>query len=184
MLFAGVGGWDDNFTDTKLYDLATMPIWEGSAPFTGTYRPGESLRKLIGEPVAGTWTLDIEDSWPAEDPGTLQNWSLIAGDSMTQSSDVAKTIVDNASSTLLVDADPGAVVEAIHNIPTTISATSTGTGQGGTIHITATDSLAISGKNSGLFTKAENSVTGGDIVLHATDVTLSENATMSTTSFW
>jgi filamentous hemagglutinin family protein len=182
LLFSGIGGSSDNFTGTKLYDLAALSIMDGSAPFTGTFRPMEPMDNMIGESVSGEWTLEINDTYPWADSGTLQNWSLIVGDGMAHTSDMAISIVDNTVSTLSVDADPGVVVEAVHNIPTTISTTSTGTGQGGTIFITTTERLAISGKDSGLFTKAENNGVGGDIVLQTTDVTLTDNATISTAS--
>ncbi len=75
-LFTDVGGLSDNFTDTILDDEAGMSITEGSAPFTGTYRPEGKLSELIGRDVHGTWTLEVTDD-SILNSGTLNHWSVI-----------------------------------------------------------------------------------------------------------
>jgi subtilisin-like proprotein convertase family protein len=75
-LFTNVGGSGDDFTDTTLDDEASLPITEGSAPFTGFYRPEGSLSEFYGRSIAGTWTLAVVDD-PGGDAGTLNWWSLI-----------------------------------------------------------------------------------------------------------
>ena len=76
-LFTDVGGSQDNFTDTILDDQSSTSITQGTAPFTGRYRPEGVLADLSGKDVHGEWTLEVtDDSWYAS--GTLNSWSLIA----------------------------------------------------------------------------------------------------------
>ena len=56
------------------------------------------------------------------------------------------------------------------------------TGPGGRITITATDVVTIAGPASGLFTDTLSRGPGGDIILHAREVRLSDGATLSATS--
>ena len=75
-LFTDVGGSKDDFIDTILDDAASQSITEGSAPFTGSYRPEGSLDDLIGKEMQGAWSLEItDDSWFGS--GTLNSWSLL-----------------------------------------------------------------------------------------------------------
>ncbi len=76
-LFTDVGGMSDNFTDTTLDDEAGQSITEGSAPFTGSFRPEGSLADFDGKDIGGTWTLEVTDDWE-NDVGTLESWCLIA----------------------------------------------------------------------------------------------------------
>ncbi len=75
-LFTDVGGLGDNFADTILDNDAALSITEGSAPFTGTYRPEGNLSNLVGKEVHGTWTLEVTDD-SALSSGTLNHWSVI-----------------------------------------------------------------------------------------------------------
>lgn len=74
-LFLNVGGTDDNFVDTNLDDSAPTNIQDGSAPFTGTYNPVESLSSFIGGASQGQWRLAIEDVNNG-DNGALLGWQL------------------------------------------------------------------------------------------------------------
>lgn len=74
-LFTRVGGSGDNFSGTILDDEASLAITSGSAPFSGSFRPAESLGVFDGKNVHGTWTLEITDS-VRRDKGTLLNWTL------------------------------------------------------------------------------------------------------------
>lgn len=68
-----VGGTGDNFVNTTLDNDASTNIADGSAPFTGSYRP---LNPLYTNVVAnGTWRLWIWD-WTTPDTGTLDSWTL------------------------------------------------------------------------------------------------------------
>ncbi|MEM7453835.1 MAG: proprotein convertase P-domain-containing protein [Planctomycetota bacterium] len=74
-LFTDVGGSDDNFIGTILDDEATTSIADGTAPFTGSFRPEGSLASLDGTDIFGTWTLEMTDD-AGGDTGTLDAWSL------------------------------------------------------------------------------------------------------------
>jgi len=69
----GGGGYD--FTGTILDDEAKLTIAEGSAPFTGSYRPEETLTALDGMDQSGDWTLIVTDAM-APDDGLLNAWAL------------------------------------------------------------------------------------------------------------
>ncbi len=70
------GGTGENFTNTRLDDEAATSIADGSAPFTGSFRPEGSLATLDGKTANGTWTLRIYDD-AGSDTGTLNAWSLV-----------------------------------------------------------------------------------------------------------
>ncbi len=74
-LFTDVGGTGNDFTSTKLDDEAGTSITAGSAPFTGSFVPEESLSDFDGETAIGTWTLTITDD-AAPGTGTLNSWGL------------------------------------------------------------------------------------------------------------
>jgi subtilisin-like proprotein convertase family protein len=78
LLFDNVGseGGGEGFYGTILDDEAEFPINDGLDPFAWTYQPMEFLNKVDGEPVNGTWTLQVSDS-AAGDPGILHTWGLI-----------------------------------------------------------------------------------------------------------
>jgi subtilisin-like proprotein convertase family protein/subtilisin family serine protease len=71
--FTGASG--DNLTDTVFDDQATLALWEGTAPFTGRFRPTTPLSNFVGELANGTWTLNLSD-WALADVGTLLDWKL------------------------------------------------------------------------------------------------------------
>ena len=75
-LFTDVGFLQSNFRNTILDDEASKSIKDGSAPFTGIYKPEGRLRDFDGRNSAGTWQLKIEDDWPGG-PGTLNAWQLV-----------------------------------------------------------------------------------------------------------
>jgi subtilisin-like proprotein convertase family protein len=74
-LFTDVGGNGLNFVGTTLDDQATTSITSGSAPFTGSYHPEESLSAFNTLRTPGTWTLEVKDD-KALKTGTLQSWSF------------------------------------------------------------------------------------------------------------
>ena len=76
-LFNAVGNDGDNFTNTILDDEASIAIASGTAPFTGSYIPDQSLSAFDSQNGQGTWTLTVEDTYPFEDSGTLLGWSII-----------------------------------------------------------------------------------------------------------
>jgi subtilisin-like proprotein convertase family protein len=75
-LFSNVGGMGAKFTKTVLDDSATVAISAGTAPFTGTFSPSGYLSTFIGKSLAGTWTLQVQDTVSGK-TGTLVSWSLM-----------------------------------------------------------------------------------------------------------
>ena len=70
------GGSDDNYINTVFDDAATDSIVAGSAPFTGSFSPETPLSDVNDEDANGVWTLEIRDTAPPEDGGTLNSWSM------------------------------------------------------------------------------------------------------------
>ncbi len=79
LLVSGVGGGNDNFQNTCLNTDAGTNIAEGSAPFTGTFRPSGQMGKLNNNQSGnGTWTLKITDL-EDQDFGNLISWNITFG---------------------------------------------------------------------------------------------------------
>jgi len=77
VLLEGIGGDGDNFTNTVLSKNTFPFVGTGFAPFTGTFRPQQSLGlQSNGQPCDGTWKLKIKDG-AVQDEGFLQNWCII-----------------------------------------------------------------------------------------------------------
>jgi serine protease len=69
------GGSGDNFTNTVLDDQASRSISQGTAPFTGTFRPEQALSAFNGKNASGRWQLWIDDL-ARFDTGRVNAWSL------------------------------------------------------------------------------------------------------------
>ena len=69
------GGSGDNFRNTVFDSEAAIAINQGTAPFTGSYKPEDSLTIYNGKHAAGAWHLRVQD-WANGDTGTLLDWSL------------------------------------------------------------------------------------------------------------
>jgi subtilisin-like proprotein convertase family protein len=79
LLFAGIGGGDDNLENTCLNVDASQAITEGFAPFTGTFRPSGQMGLFNNQQTGnGVWTLKINDT-AGQDFGDLVSWSLTFG---------------------------------------------------------------------------------------------------------
>jgi subtilisin-like proprotein convertase family protein len=75
------GGSGDNMVDTVFDDSASQGIGEGSAPFTGTFRPETPLSVFTGLSAAdanGDWNLIIFDLFD-QDGGSLNEWEVTIG---------------------------------------------------------------------------------------------------------
>ena len=70
-----VGGNGQNFTDTRLDDDAPQSIYDGTPPFTGSFRPDTPLSVFNGESLEREWTLLVRDE-VQEDSGTLNAWKV------------------------------------------------------------------------------------------------------------
>jgi filamentous hemagglutinin family protein len=198
-LLSRVGDTGDNFTDTKFNDEGTQPITSGSAPFTGTFLPREPLAQLIGEVVAGDWTLNVRDQ-AAGNTGTLQNWTLRIGQQMFKSSGVATAIPDNgilrstvsvvnpALSTLQgIGEAPGVGGDVTVNAGTvtvrngaTMSAITRGSGKGGTVSLHVSGDVSIS-NNGKIAADTLGSGAAGNILVEARSL-LANGSEVSSTS--
>jgi subtilisin family serine protease/subtilisin-like proprotein convertase family protein len=70
------GGRGADFQGTVFDDEATASIGEGQAPFTGSFRPEESLSAFDGISTRGYWKLWVENRIGPAD-GRLQGWALV-----------------------------------------------------------------------------------------------------------
>ncbi len=76
------GGSGDNYEHTIFDDAAATLIDDGSAPFSGSFRPDDSLATTPGSDfrstnAVGTWTFHVIDN-SSGDTGTLNSWTLFA----------------------------------------------------------------------------------------------------------
>jgi subtilisin-like proprotein convertase family protein len=79
-LFSGIGGDGDNFTNTCLNQSAPTSINTGSSPFTGTFKPQETLGNFNnGQNGNGVWKLRIIDTYAFADTGSVLSWSITFG---------------------------------------------------------------------------------------------------------
>ena len=69
------GGDGDNFLNTELSDAANLLITNGTAPFTGRYKPYKPLSVFSGLDPSGEWTLSIYDA-ASGNTGTLEAWGI------------------------------------------------------------------------------------------------------------
>ncbi len=70
-LIGGRGGEGDNFVNTVLDDQAGSSLAQGSAPFTGSFRPEQPLTAFEGRVATGTWTLRVADVYPGSSGSIL-----------------------------------------------------------------------------------------------------------------
>ena len=78
-LASGLGGPGDNYTNTCFDQNAAQGIVNGSPPFSGTWKPQETLGNMNnGQTGNGIWKLRIVDTYP-QDAGILNSWSVTFG---------------------------------------------------------------------------------------------------------
>jgi subtilisin-like proprotein convertase family protein len=78
-LTAALGGSDDNYTNTCFNQNALNSITQGSAPFTGTFKPLGQLGIINNnQNPNGQWKLRITDTYPS-DAGDILDWSITFG---------------------------------------------------------------------------------------------------------
>lgn len=97
-LFSGVGESGANFHGTTFDDDASTSILDGAAPFTGSFRPSQSLSAFEGENAHGTWTLEVSDHFQG-DQGTLLSWTLMIDGDPIQASGANMTAVPKSIQT-------------------------------------------------------------------------------------
>lgn len=75
-LFSGIGGGDDDFTNTCLGDKSLPAVNAAGAPFTGLFSPMGNLGNVNnGQNPNGVWQLACRDM-AGQDLGILLNWSV------------------------------------------------------------------------------------------------------------
>ena len=76
LLMAERGDDGDNLDGTDFDDEAAQAIGEGTAPFSGSFRPEEPLSALDLERSQGIWKLEVLDLNPGDNVGALDGWSI------------------------------------------------------------------------------------------------------------
>lgn len=83
------GGGDDNYTNTCFDTYSTTSIYNGSAPFTGTFKPDQNFASMNnGQNPNGNWKLRITDD-ENNDDGQVLSWKLTFGNNPAQFSENA-----------------------------------------------------------------------------------------------
>ncbi|RYY25806.1 MAG: T9SS type A sorting domain-containing protein [Chitinophagaceae bacterium] len=122
LLAGGVGGSDNNFTNTCFNQGATSSIASGAAPFTGTWKPMGNLGYLNnGQNANGTWKLHIMDN-VAQDQGTVLNWNITFGNNAPTvapftSSSLPIVVINTANQSIPDDPKITATMGIVYNGP-------------------------------------------------------------------
>ncbi|RPI18230.1 MAG: M28 family peptidase [Ignavibacteriae bacterium] len=72
------GGTGDNYTNTNLDDEAQISITQGTAPFTGTFKPQQSFSLYKDKSMSGKWVIKIFNNSTTV-TGQLVSWSINIG---------------------------------------------------------------------------------------------------------
>ena len=75
LLSSAQGGSSDDYTQTIFDQEAAISINDGSAPFTGTYRPAQDFSLLYGTSSRGQWRLLVLDQYK-NDTGRLLEFEM------------------------------------------------------------------------------------------------------------
>lgn len=122
LLLSYVGGSDDNFTNTCFSQSATTSIVSGIAPFTGSFKPMNTLGNANnGQNGNGTWKLRIVDTYPA-DAGNLLTWSISFGPgaplpNVFTHSNLPIVLINTFSQTIVNEPKINANMKIIYNGP-------------------------------------------------------------------
>ena len=166
-LLSGVGGTAQRFENTTLADNAKTPIENGTAPFTGRFKPQGLLGAFDGTLFEGEWLLFIGGSDPAETI-TVQNWSLSTGGFTRSSTDVPKAVV-------ATDLFPFSML-TVENIPPERFVPII-PGRGGDVHVIA-DMVTLA-NGARISAQTSNSSRGGDVRITAGEILVSTKGRIS-----
>jgi len=75
-LSQGNGSGGANYINTTFDDNASTPITQGTPPYTGSYKPQNSLNFFNNQLATAQWTLRVFDS-RIGNTGTLVNWCIL-----------------------------------------------------------------------------------------------------------
>lgn len=120
LLLSNVGGGGNNFTNTCLSQTVTNSIVSGSAPFSGTYKPMNTLGDMNnGQNGNGIWKLRIVDTYP-QDSGNLLNWNISFGTNaptpnVFTSSNLPIVVINTFSQTIVDEPKINASMKIINN---------------------------------------------------------------------
>ena len=110
------GGDGDGYDGTIFDDEATLPITEGTAPFSGSYRPEQPLAAFVGMPAQGWWNVWVYDE-VVGDVGTFRDVSLLLTTVATQGNQIHSNTIglDEALDEAVPNAGGGIIVEGAGN---------------------------------------------------------------------
>jgi subtilisin family serine protease/subtilisin-like proprotein convertase family protein len=140
------GGGGENYEDTIFDDEALLHISQGDAPFHGSFRPEGSLATFDGLDAYGGWTLWIEDYY-AGDVGTLNSWCLHFEDPTPPQPTLSindVTVVEGNSGTTLAEFTV-TLVNGTGSLVTVQYATANDTATAGSDYTAVSGTLSFSG---------------------------------------
>lgn len=120
-LFSGIGGDGDNFTNTCLSQTAPNSINTATAPFSGTFKPQETLGNFNnGQDGNGVWKLRIIDTYPFADTGSVLSWSITFGNNapapfVFSSSNLPIVIINTNGGTIQDEPSINATMGIVYN---------------------------------------------------------------------
>lgn len=121
-LASGIGGGDDDMTNTCFNANATTSISAGTAPFTGTFIPmGQMGAVNNGQNPNGTWYLRVSDNYGA-DEGILIDWTITFGNAPADyfefsESDLPIVVINTNGNTIDYDIKVTADMGIVYNGP-------------------------------------------------------------------
>ncbi len=122
LLVAGQGGGGHDFTNTCFTDTAAMGIWQGSAPFTGPFRPQSQMGVVNNQQNGnGTWFLRVTDTYGA-DTGYVNSWTITFGNNpataqIVSATDLPLVIINTQGQSIPNDPKIAAYMGIIDNGP-------------------------------------------------------------------
>ena len=126
-LVSGFGGSNDEYSNTCFRQDATIPILQGTPPFSGTYRPQQNIGAINnGQSGNGVWNLRVVDTYPASDDGSVIAWSLTFGDQPAepfnfQSSNLPIVVINTNGQNIPSDQKITASMGVVYNGPGNVS---------------------------------------------------------------
>ncbi|MBK9639181.1 MAG: proprotein convertase P-domain-containing protein [Bacteroidetes bacterium] len=121
-LSTGNGGSGNNYVNTNFYDTVPNFIENGSAPFSGSYRPEGLINDVNNtQNPNGVWKLFIRDTYPT-DSGVLMSWNITFGNNPPQSNQITSSNlpiikINTLGQSILDDPKIPATMQIIDNGP-------------------------------------------------------------------
>ncbi len=190
-LFTDLNTNSTSMVNTTLDDEANTSILTGSGTFSDRYMPERALSKLIDEPIAGDWTLEITDDNIAH-VGQLNSWSLsfktvgleptvvtLSGNDLTEagfsgSTSVQVLIPANQSTAYVnLDAIDDTLLDGTQVVTVTATATNTQGLQLGsdTVQVTDDEKLTLSVSRTSVLESAGPAALIGTLTRFNSDIT-------------